>query len=296
MQQLAQYTGFISIYAATCLGALAQNAENFGSRRPASEGTEFGKNSEKKDAAAATVVIPSPALEDREVADRNIQKSDLAAQESMARAAWAMFITAVVQIVAGGVGLVFVYRTLRATRDTLDVTREVGDDNLRPWLSIIYKRTGKIYPVMDEGDTVAGWACGFLLRVKNHGSSPASNVGSRIMLHVLLPDTDTDAIVRGDYEEPPTGADSIFPGEEKSYPIEAFLTRSEVEENTDNYLTLFLHGYVSYESTHIDGIGITRFDDYVTSMDDNGMIPFNTSNPEWYHEWWKPTPHSVQAE
>ncbi len=110
------------------------------------------------------------------------ERADLAAQRSMAFAAWLMLFTAIVQMVVAAVGIWLVRKTLVETQRSVAVAedgvramKEVSDLENRPWLSIaeIALRKDK-YQEMQVGGKAQYYE--LICNVKNHGHSPAFDV------------------------------------------------------------------------------------------------------------------------
>ncbi|QIS94691.1 hypothetical protein FQ775_24185 [Nitratireductor mangrovi] len=136
------------------------------------------------------------AEEDKIAAEeaRRRDKADLEAQESMATWTFWMFIAAAVSALLTAIGVVLIWRTLIHTRDaaqyagaaveeakgatkaaeeTVVVTKQIGDDDLRPWLLYSHKfRKVNAQNVQFDG-FIAKEALGITLFFQNFGRTPA---------------------------------------------------------------------------------------------------------------------------
>lgn len=161
-----------------------------------------------------------------EDATHELGVQDLSAQRSMAFAAWLMLGTATAQIVIGIAGVYFVRKTLvetqrsvQAAEDGVRAMREVSDEENRPWLSISSVRMEKCgYEELHAGGMAQYF--NIICVVKNHGHSPASNVGLRVwcFLRELSEDDEVRRVCerwREDLSEVDNQGEAIFPGESR---------------------------------------------------------------------------------
>lgn len=107
---------------------------------------------------------------------------DLNAQQDMAIWAYAMALASGVGLIITLAGLVYVARTLAATRETVETTREIGRKQVRAYLSV----TGVEFFVGDQD--LHPVAIG---KVKNSGSSPALGVEALIEVSLYSRDHET---------------------------------------------------------------------------------------------------------
>lgn len=153
--------------------------------------------------------------------------SDLDAQRSMAVVAWFMFGAAMLQIVIGIVGIWFVRMTLVETQRSVEaaerglkVMGDVSDQENRPWLSISNIR---LTPGLYEKLHIGGMAQYFNLTcdVKNHGHSPAFNVGLIAWSFLREPKSEKEEVLhliqewRKSLDEGGQQSEAVFPGEAK---------------------------------------------------------------------------------
>lgn len=105
------------------------------------------------------------------------EKRDLNAQESMAKAAWAMFFATIFTIVIGVGGLVFLWKDI-------NVSRGVGQAQTRAYINV----EGARYTNTENKKPVYSAELGFkaLVTIKNLGQSPARNVRFRRSEHTIL--------------------------------------------------------------------------------------------------------------
>ncbi len=106
---------------------------------------------------------------------------DLVAQSDMARWALWMLIVTAAMTVATGIGVVFVWRTLLATQMMAADTREIGEAQVRAYLSCV----GSRFIVDSKGQQ------GVVYMLANSGQSPAVNVSALVRVSVNPRDSDT---------------------------------------------------------------------------------------------------------
>jgi hypothetical protein len=126
---------------------------------------------------------------DHETFSREVQRSedDLRAQQEMACWARNMFLTAIAQTLLSVLGVILIYRTLRATRDAVDearaatkaaedavdVTRETAQRQLRAYVFV------DNVLVTDDGENGSSHA---LLKLRNTSTTPAYKVRSSVQI------------------------------------------------------------------------------------------------------------------
>ena len=97
-------------------------------------------------------------------------EKDLVAQTEMATwAFWMLIVTIFVAVVTAG-GVYFVWRTLLATKKTVTITREIGEAQVRAYLTI---ESGTITPEIEDGERIV-WK--IHVGVRNCGQSPARKI------------------------------------------------------------------------------------------------------------------------
>lgn len=109
-----------------------------------------------------------------------IEAADLEAQQSMANAAWYMFVAAAISTFVGAAGLFGLFWTLRVTQETTRVTREIGEAQARAYV-IISRATLHLNGM---GLPVATFT------VTNSGQTPAINLNVVLRAHVEVRDGD----------------------------------------------------------------------------------------------------------
>ena len=90
---------------------------------------------------------------------------DLQAQQDMSVWAMAMMLTGGIGLLLTGVGVIYVALTLKATRDTVDVARDIGRKQVKAYLSV-----ESAHMAAEYGCVICG------VNVKNYGQSPTLRV------------------------------------------------------------------------------------------------------------------------
>ena len=239
--------------------------------------------------------------------DAEIQRRDVQAQESMAKAAWAMFWSAVMQVAIGGVSICLIFLTLRETRRTLteaekatkasegaanaamksiEVTRDIANAQARPWVSIncSISEGFRRYTTHLGVDGVS-----LVIRAiaKNHGSSPATNVIFRAEMGIRTRESGDMMTKFCDRfrDIPDQTLDAIFPGETKEFQHVVFLPISDIltqaADGKFNAICPEVYGLIHYKSHHTTGIRQTRFHFHLSEIRDGGTFVFRADVDDW---------------
>lgn len=242
----------------------------------------------------------SEAENAEEESSNEIQTRDLEAQESMARAAWAMFWSALVQVLIGAGSIVFIFWTLRETRRTLTeaekatrasqdaadaarrsivVSRDIADAQARPWVSVeCFLSEGFRRYTTHLG--VDGVSLNIHAIAKNHGNSPATNVIFRA--EIGIPTDESGDLMTAFCDRfrdiPDQTLDAIFPGESKEFSHSVFLPVDDilahVSDKDFKAVCPVVYGLIHYKSHHTTGIRQTRFHYGLSEIRDGGCFVF----------------------
>ncbi len=165
-------------------------------------------------------------------------QDDLEAQTKMALWAFWMLIATVVMAVITGLGVIFVWRTLLATHDMARDTREIGEAQVRAWVSLTPTSLK-----LERGETHfgdKGVYFNVIATAKNHGHSPALSVffhaevlcfGDGRNEHTILSDFRNSWMEkRGVFtKEQREAGNAIFPGVEMSINHNLFLSFEDIQ-------------------------------------------------------------------
>jgi hypothetical protein len=215
----------------------------------------------------------------KENKSEDIHAQNTRIQESSPTTDWPMFWVAFGQLVAGGFGIYFIWATLRETRravaeasrsseaarTAIQKAEELGDESVRPWLSVkcFLKKGECVASNTKAGERVV--VATIICIVENHGASPATNVSFNVQMAVRKPTVMGDReTARDKYCEtvklhPGHGADAVFPRQKKRIRGAAAVYRSEIDAYEEDSFCLFVYGCVQYHSQHTQGVRQTRF-------------------------------------
>jgi hypothetical protein len=249
----------------------------------------------------------------KEDSSDEIQRRDVNAQESMARAAWAMFWSAIAQITIGGISIYLIFLTLRETRRTLAesekatkaaqdaanssaegvvVTRHIGDSQLRPWLSVSCESTKGFKPSKPGNPDYVGYWLQAVFASKNYGASPASQISLHAEIAAFLPDDDQQAMMhafcdRHATESEKTGQ-TVFPGDQVTFNQPLFLSQAMIDEKSrgGEFRTLLtvVYGCICYTSPHTKGVRQTRFMFPVCQLRGDSLSAFRPDEDRWFEK------------
>jgi hypothetical protein len=149
-------------------------------------------------------------------------ESDLIAQKSMARWALLMLIVTAAMAVVTAFGVYYVWRTLVATQDMADDTRDIGEKQVKAYVSThiafldLSVKGAEISPGVSVGAQLA-------LTFRNSGNSPARNLAAEI--YFVYPNGASTMPVK-------TLARDLAPGENYSPKIHTPVTKADIVQNS----------------------------------------------------------------
>lgn len=205
-------------------------------------------------------------------ADQKRGDSDLKAQQEMARWAFWMFIAAAASVFLTGVGVFLIWRTLKATRDTLKEARRTTDTAIKAAETAEFtnkiaeatvdetrvsnERQLRAYVHVANASMDASSNPIIRFTIKNHGQTPAKNL-SVIIRTVIQKSIDE----REELSDTPDGTEYgprlLAPKAETTIPIECsdYLVHRRFK-NSDK--RIYLYGRIVYKDT-FDKMRFTQF-------------------------------------
>lgn len=131
------------------------------------------------DYGALALIIPTPMADPKPERNEWREEQDLYAQRQMAKWAFWMLVISGAGVVVGGLGLLFLKRTLDETRAMTEATREIGENQTRAYCII-----KSAYVTTPQGMENQDKLIGLCVEVENTGPTPA--VETAIKVDVLV--------------------------------------------------------------------------------------------------------------
>ena len=202
-------------------------------------------------------------------------EGDLVAQRNMARwALWMLIVTGLMAFVTA-IGVYYVWRTLLATQDMAGDTREIGQTQIRAWLSFNIERIDFFQDELEDGPRLE-----VAMTYANHGAQPATYVAATV--GIFDPDLSFEErhrrfelMLREHHASRVTDkVATVFPGEERDVKLSQLFPidfEPKAISKTRRQIAFVVGFAYARNIEGSDNIATTMIDGTFTWTDDSGL-------------------------